>query len=71
MKEAEKEKNYKKSEMYKTMMEGKKRVEKRMKDLKRSKKAEKAEKPEAEKQKQDEDDEVILSPCYLFSEFLN
>lgn len=58
MKEAEKEKNYKKSEMYKTMMEGKKRVEKRMKDLKKSKKFEKAEKPEAKKQKQNEDDEV-------------
>uniref|UniRef100_A0A183EWY2 WAC domain-containing protein n=1 Tax=Gongylonema pulchrum TaxID=637853 RepID=A0A183EWY2_9BILA len=50
MKEAEKEKNYKKSEMYTTMKEGKRRVEQRMKDLKKQKKAGKS---EVKKQEQD------------------
>lgn len=40
IKEAEKQSNYKDSELYETMKEGKRRVEERIKDLKKKKKQE-------------------------------
>lgn len=56
MKEAEKEKHYKKSDMYKTMMDGKKKVEKRMKDLEK----ERAKGVSPEKKKRNEEDEKVV-----------
>lgn len=62
IKEAAKEKNCKKNDMYKIVMEGKKRVETRIKDLKKNKEEQKqmTDETSGTKKMKMENEEVIL-----------